>query len=107
MTSAPRLQTRFSKPNTVLILVVLNEGGMPIAVKSIVNPQLPLNYTMDDLDLILPGESWKKSMTVKVHVNVHGNVGQYKRGDLRGVHKGTVHSGDTHVNIVVDEEIGL
>jgi len=44
-------------------------------------------------------------MALKVHVNRHGKVGHSERGDLRGVHKGQVQSGNTHVDVVVDEEI--
>lgn len=84
---------------------MVNAGGVPVAIKRIIDPRLPLRYTIEDRDLVLPGESSKGRLTVKVFVNRHGKVGATERGDLRGVHRGKVRSGDSHVDIVVDEEI--
>jgi len=76
-----------------------------VAIKRIIAPRLPLQYSIGERDLVLPGKSWIGPLTIKVYVNRHGKVGAAERGDLRGVHRGKVRSGASHVDIVVDEEI--
>ncbi|MFH1726406.1 MAG: hypothetical protein ABII00_17485 [Elusimicrobiota bacterium] len=105
ITASPRIQKRTERPNTVLFIVATNNGGVPVAVARIINPKLPLHYRMGEEDLVLPGGARREPLTVTVYVNTHGKVGVARRGDLRGVHRGTVHAGDRHVNIVIDEAV--
>lgn len=104
VTSTPRLQARIETPNMVLFVSALNSGGVPVAVKRFVNPRLPLRWSMDASDMILPGRDWPGTLSVRVSVNSHGKVGETVRGDLLGEHRHPVHSGDSSVDVVVDSE---
>lgn len=106
ITGAPQVLEQAAKPNTVLYIVAANNAGGPVAVKRIINPALPLRYTMDENDLVLPGPAWKGPLTVTVYVNLHGKPGFSRPGDMRGVHRGSARSGDRNVNVVVDERFG-
>jgi hypothetical protein len=99
------VQKRTQGPNTVLLIIATNAGGIPIAVKRIINPKLPLHYRMDSDDLVLPGPVWKGPLTVRVFVNSHGRIGVVERGDLRGYCHSPVTTGERHVDIVIDEEV--
>lgn len=99
------MQKRTQGPNTVLIIVAANAGGIPVAVKRVINPKLPLHYRMGYEDLVLPGPVWKGPLTIRVFVNSHGKVGTVERGDLRGSYRGPVYTGERHVDIVIDEEL--
>lgn len=106
VTASPQLQKKTEHPNLMLFIVVLDAGGIPVAVKRIVNPKLPIDYRMGPEDLVLPGESWQGELQVKVFVNTHGQVGAPLKGDLAGAHPGRVHSGERRVNVVIDSEMG-
>lgn len=104
ITSVSRLKPRTERPNTVLFIVAANEAGVPVAVKRIINPRLPLYYHLGHEDLVLPGPAWKGPLLVSAHLNTHGKIGTLAPGDLQGRHPGAVLSGERHVDIVVDEE---
>ncbi|MFC1679777.1 hypothetical protein ACFL2T_06155, partial [Elusimicrobiota bacterium] len=72
ITATPRVLKSSAKPNTVLHVVATNNAGVPVAVKRIINPALPLRYTIDEDNLVLPGPVWKGPLTVTVHVNMRG-----------------------------------
>ncbi|MEK7656486.1 MAG: hypothetical protein AAB412_01890 [Elusimicrobiota bacterium] len=104
ITASPQLLRRTERPNLMLFIVAVNSGGIPVAVKRIVNPKLPIDYHMGQEDLVLPGKSWQGPLQVKVFVNTHGQVGLTLPGDLTGGHPGPVRSGDHDVDVVIDSE---
>ncbi len=103
ITAPPPTQKLTERPNIVLTIVATNNGGVPIAVKKIINPKLPVHYRMTHEDLILPGPVWDGPLNVHVDVNTHGKLGVVRKGDLRGTHRGTIRSGERNVNIVIDQ----
>jgi hypothetical protein len=105
ITATARLQKIASRPNMVLLIVASNEKGVPVAVHRVVNPQLPLSYTLGPSDLVLPGPAWHGLLSVQVYVNKHGQLGKIQRGDLRGTARGMSRSGERHANVVIDEHL--
>ena len=105
ITASPAATKRAAIPNTVLLIIAANQGGVPVAVKRIINPGFPLRYIMDEGNLVLPGPSWTGPLTITAMLSMHGTVGIEKKGDMRGVHRGTARPGDKDVNIVIDEII--
>ena len=77
------LAERAARPNTMLFLVAKNEGGVPIAVKKIINPVLPLEFQMTPADLIMP-DILTKNVYLEAYLNSHGELGALKKGDLSG-----------------------
>ena len=79
----PELADRARKPNTMLFLVAKNEGGVPVAVKKIINPVFPQNFQMSPGDLILP-DVLTKNLYLEAFLNNHGELGIFRNGDLKG-----------------------
>jgi len=77
------LAERAARPNTMLFLVARNEGGVPVAVKKIINPVFPLEFQITPSDLILPDVLTKK-VYLEAFVNNHGELGVFRNGDLKG-----------------------
>lgn len=88
-----------------MFIVAKNLGGVPLAVKRIVNPQFPVAYTLDADDLVVPGTRPRDALKVEVEMNTHGNVGSPVRGDLAGAYPEPVYSGDRSVHIVIDRQL--
>jgi len=74
---------RAARPNTMLFLVAKNEGGVPVAVKKILNPVFPVDFQMTPSDLILPDVLTKK-VYLEAFLNSHGALGVFKNGDYMG-----------------------
>ena len=74
---------RAARPNTMLFLVARNEGGVPVAVKKILNPVFPVDFQMTPSDLILPDVLTRK-IYLEAFINSHGELGVFKNGDYMG-----------------------
>ena len=88
-----------------MFIVAKNLGGVPIAVKRIVNPQFPVAYTLTTEDLVVPGIHPKDTLRIEVQMNTHGNVGMPGKGDLAGSRLDPASSGDRRVHIVIDHQL--
>ncbi len=104
ITIASSLRTRVPKQNCVMFIVAKNMGGVPLAVKRIVNPAFPVPYTLDAGDLLVPGSHPTEALRVEVEMNDRGNVGHPVRGDLAGSYPDPVYSGEHDVHIVIDRQ---
>jgi hypothetical protein len=60
---SPDLLGKAQSPNAVLFVVARNLGGVPVAVREIVNPAFPYKFSIGPEDLILPG-AWTSGLTV-------------------------------------------
>lgn len=90
---APALAARAPKTNAVLFVVARNDGGVPLAVHRIVNPDFPAVFDMGPQDLLVPGIRRQEPLHVSVEMNTHGHLGQPRAGDLAGTLPGTVRPG--------------
>lgn len=70
-------------PNSMLFVVAVNEGGVPVAVKKIINPVFPAEFEMTASSLIMPDMLTRK-IYLEAVLNTHGQLGALKRGDLKG-----------------------
>lgn len=105
ITIASPLQARAPKQNCVMFIVAKNLGGVPLAVKRVVNPQFPVSFTLGAEDLVVPGIHPKEALRVEAQMNTHGNVGLPRRGDLAGSSPERVYSGEKRVSIVIDRQL--
>lgn len=96
---APALEARAPKTNSVLFVIAQNEGGVPVAVHRIVNPEFPAEFTMSSQDLLVPGIRRNERLTIVVRLNGHGMLDSPRPGDLEGRCPGQVRPGDRGVNI--------
>lgn len=105
VTLAAHLRHRLPRTNAVLFIVARNMGGVPLAVRRIVNPQFPVYYSLDSADLIVPGSRPKGPFKILVQMNTHGNVGSPKKGDFEGECPDPALSGERYAHVVLDTEL--
>ncbi len=77
------LLTSMPGQNSMLFLVAQNEGGVPVAVKKIINPVFPLKFEMTPSNLIMPDLLTRK-LYLSAAMNTHGQLKSTRRGDLKG-----------------------
>ena len=105
ITIASPLRAKAPKQNCVMFIVAKNMGGVPLAVKRIVNPSFPVSYSLGPEDLVVPGSHPEVTLRVEVEMNDRGNVGHPARGDLFGAYPDPVHVGEHQVHIVIDRQL--
>jgi hypothetical protein len=96
------LRDRTPKENLMLFIVAENEGGVPVAVHRIVNPEFPAPFAMEPADLLVPAVRRWEPLKIHAEMNTHGDVGTPRPGDMEGDAPGPVHLGDAGVSIVLD-----
>jgi len=101
---APVLSERAPKTNVVLFLVATNEGGVPVAVHRIVNPEFPAKFEIDHEDLLVPALRRHEELTLSAEMNTRGDVGAPRPGDLLGRAAGKIHSGSRGVRVLIDRQ---
>ena len=99
---APRLRDRAPKTNAMLFVVAENEGGVPVAVRRIVNPEFPAAFQMGIEDLLVPAVRRRERLKIHAEMNTHGDLGSPRAGDLLGERAEPVLPGDGGVSIVLD-----
>lgn len=98
----PRLRDRLPTGNVMLFVVAENEGGVPVAVRRIVNPEFPAKFSLESEDLLVPAVRRGERVKVHAEMNASGDVGHPKPGDLVGDAPGVALSGDSGIRIVLD-----
>jgi hypothetical protein len=99
---APRLRDRAPKTNAMLFVVAENEGGVPVAVRRIVNPEFPATFAMSSEDLLVPAVRRREPLKVHVEMNTHGDIGRPQSGDLIGDAPGLTEPGASGINVILD-----
>lgn len=90
--------------NSMLFVVAVNEGGVPVAVKKIINPVFPARFEMTASNLIMPDLLTRK-LHLEVLLNTHGQLGMLRRGDLRGDLRERVSIRQKGLSIAVDSTV--
>ena len=104
ITMAANLQAKIPHNNSVLFIIAKNMGGVPIAVRRIVNPQFPVSFSLTADDLLIPGARPKTELLLQVQMNSHGSVGTPSHGDLEGVHPDPVSPREQGIHITIDRQ---
>ena len=82
VTVPERLARQAESANNSCAIIVKNEADVPVAIKRVVNPKFPLEFTMGENDLL--AESLDGSLKLEVQINNHGQLGLIKQGDIFG-----------------------
>lgn len=90
--------------NNSCAIVVKNEADVPVAIKRIVNPKFPLEFTLGEEDLL--AEDVNGNLKLEVQINSHGRLGVLKQGDIFGAAEGTVSPTDKNVLVKADKTLG-
>ncbi|HVA67197.1 MAG TPA: hypothetical protein VNK24_09795 [Elusimicrobiota bacterium] len=96
------LRERAARSNSVLFVIARNQGGVPVAVRRVVNPVFPVFYELGRADLLLPGAPPQGPFSIEVEENSRGDVGKPRRGDLEGLRADPVPDGSRQADVVVN-----
>lgn len=99
---AARLRGRVPRQNAMLFIIASNEGGVPVAMQRIVNPDFPASFDMLPVDLLVPAVRRRERLTVRAMLNTHGHVGAPRPGDLEGEAPGTYLTRAGGIRLVLD-----
>ncbi|MHB2026435.1 MAG: hypothetical protein ACYCPQ_07325 [Elusimicrobiota bacterium] len=102
VTVAAPLLARAQRPNSVLFIIVENWGGVPVAVRRVVNPAFPVFFHLTARDLVIPGSPPQGPFKILIEINPRGDVGRPKPGDLEGRRFDPVKAGSRHADVVVN-----
>ncbi len=105
ITIAPGLRAKAPQENAVLFIIAKSKGGVPIAVRRIVNPEFPVSFSLTAEDLLLPAAHPEPPFLLQVQMNSRGDVGAPVRGDLEGTLADPVYPGKRDVHILIDRQI--
>ena len=82
ITVPDRLLQLAQADNNSCAIIVKNEADIPVAIKRVVNPKFPLEFTLGEEDLL--AESVDGALKLEVQINKHGQLGIIKEGDVFG-----------------------
>ena len=101
---APRLLKAAQENNVSCSIIVKNEADVPVAIKRIINPQFPLEFSLDKSDLLMEG--YQGNLKVEAQINSHGKLGVLQSGDIFSDESKTYVSGQKDIVIVADKMMG-
>lgn len=88
-----------------LFIIVKDAGGVPIAVKRIVNPRFPVVYVLGPDDLLIPNLHPQAPLSVEAEMNSKGKIGPPAPGDFVGVYPNSIGPRQKRVSIVINRRL--
>jgi hypothetical protein len=67
----PQFQDRTERPNTVLLVIARDRGGIPVAMQRYINPEFPVHFTLSREDMVLPGLTVPSRVKIQASLNTH------------------------------------
>jgi hypothetical protein len=101
---SPRLLKAAQANNVSCSIVIKNEADVPVAIKRIINPQFPLDFSMDKDDLLIEG--YQGNLKAEVQINSHGKLGVLQSGDIFNENNISCVSGQKDIVLVADKMMG-
>jgi len=89
--------------NSMLFVVARNDRGVPVAVQKIINPVFPARFELAAAGLIMP-DLLTRRVYLEALLNTHGQLGVFRRGDLKGELSGRVHFISKGVELRLDAQ---
>ena len=90
--------------NNSCAIIVKNEADVPVAIKRVVNPKFPLQFTLGEEDLL--AESVDGNLKLEVQINSHGQLGIIKEGDVFGSVEGTISANTKDITVEAGKTLG-
>ena len=105
ITVEPSLAGKLASSDVIYIIArSADRPGPPLAVKQILNPQFPLQYTLSSADLMMQGARFQGKVNIVVRLDRDGAAGPPQPGDMEGVYAGNPATvGDQKVDIVINK----
>lgn len=104
VTVPERLARMAEVDNNSCAIIVKNEADVPVAIKRVVNPKFPLEFSMGEEDLLTA--SLDGSLKLEVQINNHGQLGVVKKGDIFGSVEGMIKPNEKHIVVAADKTLG-
>ena len=107
ITIEPKLKAHVD-PNAALFIIARpaggGPGGPPLAVKKIDKPMFPLNYSLNQENVMMQGTPFAGKIDITVRLDKDGNPTTRGSGDLTGEHKkNPAEVGAKNVDVVLDK----
>ncbi len=90
--------------NNACAIIVKNEADVPVAIKRILNPKFPLDFSLGEDDLLADNVSG--DLKLEVQINSHGQLGIIKEGDVFGAVDGFISANAKNVVVEADKTLG-
>lgn len=103
VTLAPGLAGRIPEGAILFLIARRGEQGPPLAVQRVVEPRLPLEFSIGPEDRMLEQIPFGGPLTLSARLDGDGNAMTRLPGDLQGAASGSYEPGASGVEIVIDE----
>ena len=104
VTVPERLAEMAQADNNSCAIIVKNEADVPVAIKRVVNPKFPLQFTLGEDDLLT--SNVEGNLKVDVQINNHGKLGVIKQGDIFGSHPEMITPHTKEIVVAADKTLG-
>ena len=104
VTVPERLLEMAQADNNACAIIVKNEADVPIAIKRVVNPKFPLEFSLGEEDLLTGTVGGNLKM--EVQINKHGQLGMIKQGDIFGAYETQIAPNTQGIVVVADKTLG-
>ena len=104
VTVPERLIEMAQADNNSCAIIVKNEADVPVAIKRVVNPKFPLEFTLGEEDLLTG--TVEGSLKMEVQINSHGQLGLIKQGDIFGACEEMIAPNTQNVVVAADKTLG-
>ena len=104
VTVPERLIEMAQADNNSCAIIVKNEADVPVAIKRVVNPKFPLEFTLGEEDLLTSTVEGRLKM--EVQINSHGQLGLIKQGDIFGSGEEMIAPNTQNVILAADKTLG-
>lgn len=104
VTVPERLAALAQADNNACAIIVKNAADVPVAIKRIVDPKFPLEFTMGEGDLLT--EHIDGDLKLEVQINNHGRLGFIKQGDIFGASEEFIKPTSKNIVVQADKTLG-
>ena len=102
---APELEGRVPAGAILFLIARRGEGGPPLAVQRVVEPEFPLAFSIGPDDRMIEQMPFAGPLLLEARIDADGNAMTRQPGDLQGAAPGSYEPGASDVAILVDESL--
>jgi len=102
---APQLEGHVPAGAILFLIARRGDSGPPLAVRRVVDPKLPLEFSIGPDDRMLQQLPFAGPITLSARLDADGNAITRLPGDLQGVAAGTYEPGASGVSILIDQTL--
>ena len=104
VTVPERLAALAQADNNACAIIVKNAADVPVAIKRVVDPRFPLEFSLGEEDLLT--EHIDGDLKLEVQINNHGRLGFIKQGDIFGASAEIIKPNSKNIVVEADKTLG-